>query len=156
MEKSSTQNSVQSPRFMLLPGQVRGVVFLALETVVIWKCRSNSERPAQASVQMTDYSPTVEQFPHTGQQTFSPSSSCLPRHGLMKPSQKMVDMLWVGFCKVDTWETDWQKKNYSEWVFIFSCAANPLWSGKPPETFWSNSWLEGASLKTEPFRSFRL
>jgi len=45
---------------------------------------------------------------------------------------------------------------HSKWVLIFSSAANPLWSGKPPETFWSNSWLEEASLKTDPFSSLKV
>lgn len=94
------------------------------------------------------------------------SSSCHPsRHRLIKPSRPPHKRRggFLFFLKGGYMQDSWAKKAdrafaacHSEWAFIFSCTANPLWSGKPPETFWSNSWLEGASLKIEPFRSFQL
>lgn len=180
-ETSYSENSEQFG-FICFPGQMRGVVFLPLDSVVICKSQSNSGSPVGAWVQMTEDrvpSPLWNSFllqaskPSPSPQVVFLSRSVLFLSSFKAQADKTITPsspktierkgFFFFFLKGRHMQDSRAKKAdrafaecHSEWAFIFSCTANPLWSGKPPETFWSNSWLEGASLKIEPFRSFQL
>lgn len=98
MDEEASHSESSTPfRFIYFPGQIREVVFLALDSVVICKSRANSGSPVGASVQMTE-----NRFPGTVSfcrpTNFLPhpelsfrlglSSSCHPsRHRLIKSSR---------------------------------------------------------------------